>query len=169
MSHRRWETKLKIFQKIYGPKHKSTSAMLAVVSCLRLAYLFPNQQNEFRLQKHFVCYFTKKCIWYNRILLHHARQRPKSLCQHNKALLQGEKCKVLDWSSQLPDLNTIKHVFYLLKRRLKWESPQSKQKLKEVAVQVWKSITKEECTSLLMSVGHQFEAVIASKGYAAKY
>ena len=36
-------------------------------------------------------------------------------------------------------------------------------------MKAWKSITKEECKSLVMSVGHKFDAVIASKGSAAKY
>ncbi len=42
-------------------------------------------------------------------------------------------------------------------------------KLKEAAVKAWKSITKEECKSLVMSIGHRLDAVIESKGFATKY
>ncbi len=42
-------------------------------------------------------------------------------------------------------------------------------KLKEAAVKAWKSITKEECKSLVMSMGHRLDAVIESKGFATKY
>ncbi len=42
-------------------------------------------------------------------------------------------------------------------------------KLKEAAVKDWKSITKEECKSLVMSMGHRLDAVIESKGFATKY
>ncbi len=42
-------------------------------------------------------------------------------------------------------------------------------KLKEAAVKAWKSITKEECKSLVMSRGHRLDAVIESKGFATKY
>ncbi len=41
-------------------------------------------------------------------------------------------------------------------------------KLKEAAVKAWKSITKEECKSLVMSMGHRLDAVIESKGFATK-
>ncbi len=42
-------------------------------------------------------------------------------------------------------------------------------KLKEAAVKAWKGITKEECESLVMSMGHRLDAVIESKGFATKY
>ncbi len=42
-------------------------------------------------------------------------------------------------------------------------------KLKEAAVKAWKSITKEDSKSLVMSMGHRLDAVIESKGFATKY
>ena len=94
---------------------------------------------------------------------------PKHTAKTTKEFIRGKKWKVLDWPSQSPDLNPIEHAFYLLKRRLKGVTPQNKQQLKEAAVKAWKSITKEECKSLVMSVGHRLDAVIASKGFATKY
>ncbi len=42
-------------------------------------------------------------------------------------------------------------------------------KLKEAVVKAWKSITNEECKSLVMSLGHRLDVVIESKGFATKY
>ncbi len=78
----------------------------------------------------------------------------------------GQEVEVLDWPSQSPHLNPIEHAFYLLKRRLKEITPP---KLKEAAVKGWKSIRKEECKSLVMSMGHRLDAVIESKGFATTF
>lgn len=94
---------------------------------------------------------------------------PKHTAKTTKEFIRGKNWRLLDWPSQSPDLNPIEHVFYLLKRRLKGVAPQNKQQLKEAAVKAWKSITKEEFKSLVMSVGHRLDAVIASKGFATKY
>lgn len=94
---------------------------------------------------------------------------PKHTAKTTKEFIRGKNWRLLDWPSQSPDLNPIEHVFYLLKRRLKGGAPQNKQQLKEAAVKAWKSITKEEFKSLVMSVGHRLDAVIASKGFATKY
>lgn len=94
---------------------------------------------------------------------------PKHTAKTTKEFIRGKNWRLLDWPSQSPDLNPIEHAFYLLKRRLKGGAPQNKQQLKEAAVKAWKSITKEECKSLVMSVGQRLDAVIASKGFATKY
>ncbi len=72
----------------------------------------------------------------------------------------------MPFTFHIPHLNPIEHAFHLLKRRLKGVTPP---KLKEAVVKVWKSITKEECKSLVMSMGHRLDAVIESKGFATKY
>ncbi len=36
-------------------------------------------------------------------------------------------------------------------------------------MKAWKSITKEEYKSLVMSMGHTLDAVVESKGFATKY
>ena len=38
---------------------------------------------------------------------------------------------------------------------------------KKAAVKAWKGMTKEECNSLVMSMGHRLDTT--SKGYATKY
>ncbi|XP_053535533.1 AT-rich interactive domain-containing protein 4B isoform X2 [Ictalurus punctatus] len=80
---------------------------------------------------------------------------PKSTVNTTKDFIKGKKWNDLDWPSQSIDLNPVEHTFHPLKRRLKGETSQNKQQLKEAAVQA--------CTSLVMSVDHRLDAVIASK------
>ena len=93
---------------------------------------------------------------------------PKHTAITTKEFIRGKKWKVSDWPSQSADYNPIERAFYLLKRRLKGETPGNKQQqLKEV--KAWKSITKEESKSLVMAMGCRLDTVIASKGFATKY
>ena len=55
------------------------------------------------------------------------------------------------------------------KKETEGRTPRNKQQLKEAAVKAWKNITKEECKSLVMSMGCRLDAVFASKGFASKY
>ena len=66
---------------------------------------------------------------------------PKHTAKTTKELIRVKKWKVLDWSSQSPDLNPIEQAFYLLKRRLKRVN---KPQLNKAAVKAWKSIKKED-------------------------
>ncbi len=92
---------------------------------------------------------------------------PKHSGQNNKGVHQGKKWKVLDWPSQSPHLNSVEHAFLPAKEETEGSNPP---KLKEAAVKrAWKSITKEECKSLVMSMGHRLDAVIESKRFATKY
>ncbi len=66
-------------------------------------------------------------------------------------------------------ISTLKpYRAYLLPAKEETEGS-NPQKLKEAAVKAWKSITKEECKSLVMSMGHRLDAVIESKGFATTY
>ena len=94
---------------------------------------------------------------------------PKHTENTTKDFIRDKKWKVLDWPSQSPDLNPIEHAFHLLKGRLKGKNPRNKQQMKEAAVKAWKSITREESSSLVMSIILRLDAVIASGGYATKY
>ncbi len=69
---------------------------------------------------------------------------------------------------QSPDLNPIEHEFLQLKRRVKAETPQNKQQLELAALKTEKSISKDETTSLVMSMCHRLTAAIEHKGSATK-
>ncbi len=82
-----------------------------------------------------------------------------------KEFIRGKKWKVLDWPSQSP-LKPCRVCILPAKEETEGTNPP---KLKEAAVKAWKSITKEEYKSLVMSMGHRLDAVVESKGFATKY
>ena len=86
---------------------------------------------------------------------------PKHTAKATQAFFKAKKWNILQWPSQLPDLNPIEHAFNLLKTKLKAERPANKQQLKTPAVKSWQSITKEESKRLVMSMGSRLQAVIA--------
>ena len=89
--------------------------------------------------------------------------------QHKQGVHQGREVEGFRLDKSVCRLKPYWAAFYLLKRRLKGETPQNKQPLKEAALKAWRSITKEECKSLVMSVGRRLHAVIASKGFTTKF
>lgn len=79
--------------------------------------------------------------------------------EHNANFIGGEEWKVLDWSSQLSELNLAEYASDLLKKRLKAEMP--KRKLNETIVKTWKNITKEETNYLVSDLlSRRLDAVI---------
>jgi hypothetical protein len=78
---------------------------------------------------------------------------------------KAKKCNVLQWPSQLPDVNPIEHEFHLLKAN----RPKNKQELKTAAIKAWHSITGEETQHLVMSMGSRVQVVIDVKGFRTKY
>lgn len=89
---------------------------------------------------------------------------PKQQRSSSGATVRG----ALDWPSQSPDINSIRACILPIREETEGSNPQNKQQLKETAMKVCRSITKEECKSLVMSVGHRLDAVIARKESASK-
>ncbi len=98
----------------------------------------------------------------------HQDNDPKHPASSVKEFIRAKKWKVLDFPSQVPDLNPIEHELHQLKRRLKAETPQNKQQLELAALKSAECISKDETKSLVMSLGHRLTAVIVPKGSATK-
>lgn len=96
---------------------------------------------------------------------------PKRSSNTTKGFHRGKRVKALDWLNQSSDRNLVKHVFYLLKRRLNEETSENKQQWKEDEVQFWYGIAKEktECNSLVTTADYRIYLVVAGKWYATKY
>ncbi len=106
--------------------------------------------------------------FFGKYFILHQDNDPKHPASSVKEYIRAKKWKVLDCSSQSPDLNPIEHEFDQLKRRVKAETPQNKQQLELVALKAGESISKDETKSLAMSMCHRLTAVIVRKGSATK-
>ncbi len=93
---------------------------------------------------------------------------PKHPASSVKEFIRAKKWKVFDCPSQSPDLNLIEHEFHQLKRRVKAETPQNKQKLELAALKAGENISKDETKSLVMSTSHRLTAGIVRKRSATK-
>ncbi len=98
----------------------------------------------------------------------HQDNDPKHPASSVKECIRVKIWKVLDYPSQSPDLNPIKHEFHQLKRRVKTETAKNKQQLDLAALKAGKNISKDETKSLVMSMGHRLTAVIVRKESATK-
>lgn len=75
---------------------------------------------------------------------------PKHTVKTTKEFIRGKKWMVLDCPSQFPDLNSIQHAFYPLKRSLQRLISPDHQQPKEAVLKAWNTITKGECKSLVI-------------------
>lgn len=74
--------------------------------------------------------------------------------------------EIFSIASLISNVDAVKHVFQLLKTKLK---PTNKQNKKVAAVKAWKTISKEETWSLVMSMDSQLQVVIESNIFSSKY
>ncbi len=77
---------------------------------------------------------------------------PKTYSKNNPGVFEG---KNLEYSAMANSIS--------------WSQPDWACQLKSAAAKAWQSITKEETQSLVMSMSSRLKAVIACKGFSAKY
>ena len=94
---------------------------------------------------------------------------PKHTPRATKAFLKQKKWKILEWSSQSPNIYLIEHAFNLMKRNLKKSSPRNKEELKKPATEAWKRISSNNIQKLVSSMPRRLQTIIDWKGYATKY
>ena len=68
-----------------------------------------------------------------------------------------------------PDLNIIKNVWGILKRRIKNRAPESREELILVSLEEWGNITLEEIRTLFRSMPKRLIDVINKHGGSTKY
>jgi len=77
--------------------------------------------------------------------------------------------KLLDWPAQSPDLNPIKHLWSILKTKIRQHNITSKEHLKFVLKKEWDTISLEECRKLVATMSKRIAAVIQTKEGVTKY
>ena len=84
--------------------------------------------------------------------------------------LQDKSLNVLEWSSQIPDLNRIAHLWRDLKIAIQRHSPSNLTELHRICREEWEKLPKYRCTKLVASsYPRRLEAVMAAKGASTKY
>ena len=78
---------------------------------------------------------------------------------------------LLPWPTQLPDLNPIEHIWSILKQRLnQYEKPPTGlMDLWDHVIEVFHSITPNDCRRLIESMPHRITTIKATKGRWTKY
>ncbi len=79
------------------------------------------------------------CALGRRALFQHDND-PKHTSKATVGFLKKNRVKVIQWPSMSPDLNSIEHLWGILKRQVEHHSPSSIQSLKEVILEEWKKI-----------------------------
>ena len=91
---------------------------------------------------------------------HTAKSTKKWLTDHN--------VKLLEWSSQSPNLNPIENLWRYLKIQIRSRATNVKH-LKKVCEEEWNKIPKGTCRALIINYRKILIAVQLSPGYATKY
>uniref|UniRef100_A0A8R1DZK8 DDE_3 domain-containing protein n=1 Tax=Caenorhabditis japonica TaxID=281687 RepID=A0A8R1DZK8_CAEJA len=94
---------------------------------------------------------------------------PKHTSGHVANWFRRRRVDLLEWPSQSPDLNPIKHMWEELERRLNGvRASNANQKFAQLEA-AWKSIPMTVGQTLLDSMPRRCQAVIDAKGYPTKY
>ncbi len=67
---------------------------------------------------------------------------------------------VLDWPENIPDLNPIRNIWGIVKRKMRDTRPNNADNLKAAIKATWASITPEQCHRLITSMPRRIDAII---------
>jgi hypothetical protein len=94
---------------------------------------------------------------------------PKHTAKTTQERLQGKSRSVLEWPSQSPDFNPIKHLERPENSCAARRSPFKLTELERICREQWEKLRKYRCAKLVASYRRRLEAVIAAKGASTKY
>ena len=94
---------------------------------------------------------------------------PKHTSKTATALLKRLRVKVMDWPSMSPDLNSIEHLWGILKRKVEVRKVSNIHQLCDVVMEEWKSIPVATYEALVNSMPRRVKAVLDNDGGHTKY
>ncbi len=94
---------------------------------------------------------------------------PAHTAKGTKSWFNDHGVTVLDWPANSPDLNPIKNLWSIVKRKMRDTRPNNADDLKAAIKATWASIPPQQCHKLITSMPHRIEAVIKAKGAPTKY
>ena len=96
---------------------------------------------------------------------------PKHTSKRARKWLEDKRLSLLPWPPQSPDLNPIKHLWDIVKRRLNAypSNPAGIQELWQRIQTEWPKIGKDDCMKLIESMPNRVQAVLKAKGGFTTY
>ncbi len=94
---------------------------------------------------------------------------PAHTAKSIKSWLNDHGVGVLDWPAYSPDLNPIKNLWGIVKRKIRNKRPKNADELKDTVKETWAFIPPQQCHKLITSMPRWIEAVIKAKGAPTKY
>jgi hypothetical protein len=94
---------------------------------------------------------------------------PKHTAKTVQEWLLEKSLNILEWLSQSPDMNPIKHLWRDMKIAVQRHSPSSLTERERICREEWEKLPKYRCAKLVASYPRRVEAVIAAKGASTKY
>ncbi len=89
---------------------------------------------------------------------------PKHSSKTTTAWLTKLRVKVMDWPSMSPDLNTIEHLWGILKRKVKERKFSNIHQLRDVVMEEWKRNPVATCEALVNSMPKRVKVVLGNNG-----
>ncbi|KAL0149447.1 hypothetical protein M9458_055235 [Cirrhinus mrigala] len=86
-----------------------------------------------------------------------------------KEWLRKKHIKVLEQSSQSPDLNPIENLWRELKLRVAQRQPRNLTDLEKICVEEWAKIPPAVCANLVKNYRNHLTSVIVNKGFCTKH
>ena len=94
---------------------------------------------------------------------------PKHTARVVKKYPERKGIKVLDWSSQSPDLNPIENLWHKLKTLLNKEKMKKLSELPELMKKCWESISPEYCNKLVEPMPRRMNQLMRNKALWTNY
>ncbi len=94
---------------------------------------------------------------------------PKHTFKMTTALLKKLRVKVMDWPSMSPDLNSIEHLWGLLKQKVEERKVSNIHQLRYVLMEEWKRTAVASCEALGNSITKRVKVVLENNGGHTKY
>ncbi len=94
---------------------------------------------------------------------------PKHTTKTTTALLKKLRVTVIDWPSMSLDLNTIEHLWGILKRKVEERKVSNIHQLRDVVMEEWKRTPVATCEALVNSMPKSVKAVLENNGGHTKY
>uniref|UniRef100_A0AAY4AHI1 Tc1-like transposase DDE domain-containing protein n=1 Tax=Denticeps clupeoides TaxID=299321 RepID=A0AAY4AHI1_9TELE len=94
---------------------------------------------------------------------------PKHTARATKEWFHKKHFKVLEWTSQSPDLKPIENLWRELKVHVTQQQPKNTTAVEEICMEEWAKIPATVCENLVKTYRKHLTSVIANKGYITKY